>query len=477
MEIEKIIDGRFDNHILPFLWIHGEDEIVYRTNIQAIYNANIRAFCIEARPHREFCREGWWKDLSIILDEADKLGMKVWILDDKHFPTGYAAGAALEAPASLRRQSVLIKQLPVKEGSIKLHLSKQMHRKRSFQQSLTDILNKNTGKKNQFDDEKVISITAFEKHTHDYFNLSEYVTGDIVKWTVPKGDWVINICYLSRNCGSHRAYINMMDEESCKLQIAAVYEKHYEHFKDKFGTVIVGFFSDEPELGNGFAYHMYNYLGTDQDLPWSAALEEKLRNIWGTEFEKNLPLLWMNKYGERLTARVRYEYMDQVSKLVEECFSRQIGNWCSTHGVEYIGHIIEDNNQHARTGTSLGHYFRCLKYQSMAGIDIIGNSLYPQCERLNRHNFIWKNEPSDGEFYHCCLAKLGSSLGQINPGMKGRTMCELFGNYGWSEGVRLEKFLIDHCLVRGINYFVPHAFDCKEYPDKDCPPHFYVNFP
>jgi hypothetical protein len=54
-------------------------------------------------------------------------------------------------------------------------------------------------------------------------------------------------------------------------------------------------------------------------------------------------------------------------------------------------------------------------------------------------------------------------------------MCEIFGNYGWSEGVRLEKYLIDHFLVRGVNHFVPHAFSPKEFPDPDCPPHFYAH--
>lgn len=54
-------------------------------------------------------------------------------------------------------------------------------------------------------------------------------------------------------------------------------------------------------------------------------------------------------------------------------------------------------------------------------------------------------------------------------------MCEIFGAYGWSEGVRLEKYLLDHFMVRGVNHFVPHAFSCKEYPDPDCPPHFYAN--
>lgn len=54
-------------------------------------------------------------------------------------------------------------------------------------------------------------------------------------------------------------------------------------------------------------------------------------------------------------------------------------------------------------------------------------------------------------------------------------MCEIFGNYGWKEGVRLEKYLLDHFMVRGVNHFVSHAFTAKEYPDKDFPPHFYAH--
>lgn len=41
--------------------------------------------------------------------------------------------------------------------------------------------------------------------------------------------------------------------------------------------------------------------------------------------------------------------------------------------------------------------------------------------------------------------------------------------------MRLEKYLVDHSMVRGINHFVPHAFSPKEFPDPDCPPHFYAH--
>ena len=53
-------------------------------------------------------------------------------------------------------------------------------------------------------------------------------------------------------------------------------------------------------------------------------------------------------------------------------------------------------------------------------------------------------------------------------------MCELFGAYGWSFGVRDMKYLLDHLLVKGVNHLVPHAFSMAEYPDPDCPPHFYA---
>ncbi|MNJ36271.1 Glycosyl hydrolases family 2, sugar binding domain [compost metagenome] len=50
----------------------------------------------------------------------------------------------------------------------------------------------------------------------------------------------------------------------------------------------------------------------------------------------------------------------------------------------------------------------------------------------------------------------------------------MFGAYGWAEGLKLMKWLTDHMLVRGVNYFIPHAFSQKEFPDPDCPPHLYA---
>ena len=457
--------------MLPFLWVHGETEEVYRNMVNVIHESGIGAFCVEARPHPGFVQERWWKDMGILLDEAEKLGMKIWILDDKHFPTGYAAGAVEDAPLHLRKRHIVHRSIALKSGE-KVNLTLKKLKKFKEKKGLWDYLLMIYGGKipKKIGCNEVISCVAYNQT--QYLDLTSSFKDGRLEWFVPKGDWSIEVCTLTYNSGTHRDYINMLDKDSCKLQIDAVYEPHYEHFKEKFGTVIAGFFSDEPELGNGSYIKWENVLGTEQSLPYSELLAHKLEEKLGRDWKCLLPLLWKNDYDEKVTAKVRYLYMDAVTRLVEECFSKQIGMWCREHGVGYIGHVIEDSNQHARTGTSLGHYFRGLKWQTMAGIDDIGGQVQPGGEDFTNKNIFGNLE--SGEFYHYALGKLGSSLGEVNPNMNGRTMCEIFGNYGWTEGVNLQKYLIDHFMVRGVNHFVPHAFTCKAYPDRDCPPHFYA---
>lgn len=78
----------------------------------------------------------------------------------------------------------------------------------------------------------------------------------------------------------------------------------------------------------------------------------------------------------------------------------------------------------------------------------------------------------DNKLNHYLLGKLASSAAHIEPQKQGRAMCEVFGAFGWAEDLGFMKYLADHFLVRGINYFVPHAFSPKE-NDEDCPPNFF----
>lgn len=471
-KIQRLLEGKGDNYIFPFFWQHGESEEVLREYMRVIHDSNIGAVCIESRPHPDFCGPGWWHDMDIILDEARKRGMKVWILDDSHFPTGYANGAMASQPDELCRQSLVCRSFAVKGGEALSLDADTLAHPVAFEKNMAEqyIL---TAPQRAFDDDRLLSVSAWNADNGTALDLHGEIRDGELSWIAPEGNWTVYLLHLSRNYGYHRDYINMMDARSCRVLIGAVYEPHYAHYAQDFGTTIAGFFSDEPELGNGHLYDTNDPYGAAHDYPWSAELEERLRETLGPDYVLRLPLLWEGNVDAEETARLRCAYMDAVTELVREDFSEQLGSWCRERGVEYIGHLIEDDNHHSRTGCSLGHYFRGLAGQDMAGIDDIGGQVFPQGEEISYFYNIFAHR--DGEFYHYLLGKLADSAAAIEPRKRGRSMCEIFGNYGWAEGVRLEKYLIDHFLVRGINHFVPHAFSAKDYPDPDCPPHFYAH--
>jgi len=473
-KLTALLKNKAPNHILPFFWQHGEDEETLRHYMEIIQNSNIGAVCVESRPHPDFCGPKWWEDMDIILEEARARNMKVWILDDSHFPTGYANGAIKEAPINLRRQSVTYKALGEAKGGEVVELTKDQYQDpKPHEKSMieTYVLRDEL---QTFNDDRLLGVIAVKNQgssANDILHLPE--TNGKITWTPPSGNWKLYAIHLTRNRGPHRDYINMLSWESCNRLIQAVYEPHYARYKADFGKTIAGFFSDEPELGNGHLYQMGKNLFEVDDQPWSEEIEAALMAKWGKNWVNYLPLIWENDFDPGLKAKIRYDYMDAVTRTVEKDFSYQLGDWCRARGVEYIGHIIEDNNQHSRNGSSLGHFFRGMSGQDMAGIDNIGGQVLPQGEVLDMRGPL--GSPRDGIFFHYMLGKLASTAAAIEPLKKGRAMCENFGNYGWEGGVYLMKYLADHFMVRGVNRYVPHAFTPKAFPDPDCPPHFYAH--
>ncbi len=472
--IQTLLSHHEQNHIFPFLWLHGEDEATLRKMVAVIHGASCRALCVESRPHPDFCGPKWWQDMDIILDEARKRDMKVWILDDSHFPTGFANGALADKPDSLCRQGIYTHTLSLDPlaGRVSLNLRSEGLMAAPTRQATTPMEEVffNIPPARVFNDDRI--LRAELRQNGRITDLTDSLDGENLSFSKEQGPADLAVILISRNLGYRRNYINMTEKDSVRVLIDAVYEPHYQHYAADFGKTIAGFFSDEPEFGNGFMYAFDNPLGCDQDLPWSAEVEKALAETLGDSWKSRLFGLWRMDTDPE-TARVHMAYMDALTSLVSRHFSEQLGDWCRAHQVEYIGHLIEDNGHHCRTGSSLGHYFRALSGQDMAGIDDIGDQVLPQGEDEPRTVSVGARR--DGPFYHYGLAKLGQTAAALEPRKKGRAMCEIFGNYGWAEGVRLEKYLADHFLVRGINYFVPHAFNGHPFPDSDCPPHFYAH--
>lgn len=453
-----VLHRREDNYLLPFYWQHGTHRDRIPAQVQRIYDSGCRALCVESRPHPDFCGPDWWADMDIILAECEKLGMKVWILDDKRFPTGYANGMIAKKYPHLRQWTLVERHVDVMgpmDGASFLMIPD------CPEEPLVGVFAyPRTG-----DDEDVagppVDLTA---NAHDGYLF----------WDVPDGCYRIFFFYKNQHCG-RKDYMDMISAESCRVLIEAVYEPHYEHYARYFGNTLVGFFSDEPCFGNNsgsymrtdFGFYEHRIGDTGLALPYNENLLALMSEELGEDATPYLGELW---YMSDHAPKTRLAYMNAATRLWRECFSFQVGNWCREHGIMYIGHIIEDMNAHARLTVSGGHYFRALEGQDMSGIDIVLHQVMPAMGH-HMHNASCSGGMVDPAFFHYVLAQLAASMARQYPQMQGRAMCEVFGAFGWGEGCPLMKWLMDFLLVRGVNHFVPHAFS-PDYPDPDCPPHF-----
>ncbi|MFV0395617.1 MAG: hypothetical protein ACK5LC_14730 [Coprobacillaceae bacterium] len=459
--VKKLLNNKIDNHMYPFFWQHGESNEKILEYIEKIQKGGIQNLCIESRPHPEFLQDGWWKTMDFIIAEAKKRDMKIWILDDAKFPTGFANG---QVPENLKKKYVYCHRYDVVGTSNQLELDLRMP----------------AGRKTMYDDrhkyDKVYKIILVERNirTNEYLDETRkditncFKDGFLYLELEKKHYAIFVICKTS--CGDEdttKEYLDPTRKEATRILINEVYEKHYQRYKDEFGKTITAFFSDEPRFGN--AKGTNHIIGkSDMPLPWNENIEELLKNN-GVHAIDYPSFFEGNSDNDK---EKRFIYMDVVSQLYSENFSQEIGTWCKEHNVIYVGHTIEDNNAHARLAYGTGHYFRGMRGQHMAGIDIIGGQIVPG---MNYHHDAMTTGGSDGEFYHYALCRLGASEAKLDPKKEGRLMCEAFGAYGWGEGLKMMKWITDHMLSHGVNYIVPHAFSPKEFPDWDCPPHFYAH--
>ena len=465
--LQDCLAGQEPNYLYPFLMYREPSELVPEEDIikeiEAIYRAGCGAFLIETRGHSDWGGERWWKDLGLVLAEAKKWGLKVWLTDDVTVPSGKANWALKKGNDHLRRKALAQNTVdmlgPQKGASI-----------------LTEVF--------QQEGESIYAVIAYKMEGTDEapvysrpIDLTDKVHNGLLTWDVPDGFWRIFIIFNTQTRGAAGLwdFVDVLSPESCKLMISHVYEPHYEHFKAYFGNTLTGFFTDEPVIGN-VAVEKMNYnerSGVDTFVvPWREDLLSCIGKAEGWSEEETklaLPGLWRDVGGK--TASIRCRYMDILTQNYSDNFVKPIGAWCEEHGVLYTGHVLEDMNAHFRSGWSTGHFFRSQEGQHTAGFDLVlqqvmvGNYTYSHAS----HNSA---KYSDPEFFLYYLGRLGASVGHLYPHMEGRVMCENAGTDGWAEGLSTRKYKLDAMMVAGGNMVCSAVFDPK-WQNNHIPPFAY----
>ena len=451
------------HHLLPFLWLHGEDDNALRRGVRETAKAGCGALCAESRVHPDFLGPSWWHEMGVLLDECKKLGMGFYLLDDTHFPSGFANGAGAGTP---------YQRMMLREKHVDIVGPRRSGRMLIWPDDMKSIpVAVVAGKKQPFGNrvESFVDLGGFA--VDELKDLTDSVQDGLLYWDVPEGTWRIFLLtadYVSER-NPPQKFLNPLLPDSSRLMIETVYRPHAEFFGAEVGKTFLGFFSDEPALRAGRGSHAVLGEFPQLPVPWRLDMPDILSDRMGRAARALLPGLWY-EIGP-MTSLIRYAFMDTVSDLYGKNYSRPIGKWCQAHGLEYVGHVIEQNNAHSRLGQGAGHFFRAISGQTMAGMDYVLHELKPEAYG-GYHAWHSQDFEAEDDFFRFMLPQMTASAAALDEKKRGRALCEIFGAYGWQEDVGEMRYLSNLLLSRGINYFTPHAFSLKPAPDPDSPPHF-----
>ena len=407
----------------PLLWLHGdESRKQLETEIAKIAEGGNGCFTAESRPHSEWLDDKWYRDLAICLKAAKKHDLKMWIFDERWWPSQTVAGKVPEKYAAKR----LAAETQDVEGPLR-------HQAGGF--SGGDHVAAVAGKLT--DDGSVDASTLID--------LAPSIRNGRLSVNLPAGKWRIFRFHhvLAPRLGQgNQLSVDGASKDCVDWFIRTVYQPHYDRFKEDFGNTIVGFFYDEPETVGDWGTELPGHL-EKRGADWKKAYVAHLDQLAGEE-----------------QVVARHAYLSALAETWGETMYGGLSKWCEARGVVSIGHFMEHRLLYLNRNYCAGDMMLLQKYNSMGGIDAVFNQ-FDWNNRVGRDAPAWQNP------------KLGSSVSHAYGRPNDISMVEIFGARGQDLSYPEMKWWTDHMFASGINFLVPHSFNPRGPFDNDCPPYFY----
>ncbi len=422
--------------------------------IGLMHQQGVLAFVIHARRglEVEYLSETWFARCGLVIEEAARLGMKLWIYDEDNWPSGYAGGRVLERNPDNIGQNLGLERHYL-EGPSHFELNLEQPTEVRFV-LVAEILEVVPIPPDPLTFHGTLPAAAHwsdtSQHRHVYkpqaAQTLELEAGRLA-WQVPGGRWCVMVARQRPTdwiaAYSDHRYADLMNDAATSVFLEETHEQYLKRFGSYFGSTILGFFVDEPGLYNNF---WDRNLGT---LGWTHDFAAQFEVRCGYSIAPWLHTLWedLGTQGQR----VRADYWRVVAELLDERFFAKLANWCASHGVQLTGHLEWEEWLFTMTRHS-ANPFTALRPFHVPGVDRID------------------------EVYDKLAEKLVASVAHANG--RSRVLSETFAITGWKLAPPYMKQIIDYQYVRGVNWLVPHGFfySTDDFRKRECPPsEFFQN--
>jgi hypothetical protein len=341
------------------------------------------------------------------VEEARQRNMRVWIVDDAGYPSGFAGGKFTTEKPELRMQALEVaEKFSVAGGAV-------VHRELAS---------------------GTVSAAAVDQNG---VAIALPLHGNTLDWIAPQGNWTALIVGHEFRTSPTRSDTNpkrvkdgsqsledYLDPAATAQYLSFIHEQYKQAVGGEFGKTVMGFRGDEPD---------YSIPG----LPWTPKFFERFKEIKGYDVQPYVALFTQTPsrrdpgipiHLSPEQIRIKGDYYDVFSQMFTAGFFKPQGEWCAANHLEYQVHLNHEELEMELT-RSEGSFFRNMRAVQNPGIDAIWHQ-------------IWKDTISD-------FPRLASSAAHVYG--KPRAFTESFAAYRPAPDVGMARYILNEQMVRGVN--------------------------
>ncbi len=391
----------------PYFNLNGAvDETVVRRDLDQLKSLGFQAVTVQCgygTPF-EYLSPEYFKFFKMLLAEVKKRDMRMWIVDDAGYPSGFAGGKFTTLKPEMRMQALVVAQRIAANGGDVV------------KQAVTPT---------------TVAVTAVKD---DGSTIAVPVNGGAIDWTAPAGTWQVVVVEHQFKTSPTRSDTNpnrvkdtsqsledYLDPAATKQFLEFTHEQYKREVGEEFGKTILGFRGDEPD---------YSISG----LPWTPALFDRFQSIKGYDIRPYVASFFVPRPREKAPEmteaqrRAKADYWDVFSAMFRDGFFKIQGDWCAANHLEYQVHLNHEERQ-MELVRSEGDFFRDMRYVQVPGIDSIWHQ-------------IWTDTISD-------FPRLASSAAHVYG--KPRAFTESFAAYRPTPNLEMARYVLNEQFVRGVN--------------------------
>jgi len=315
----------------PFWAWNGKlDPEELRRQVRLLKHMGLGGFFMHSRVGLDtaYLAKEWFQCIEACIDEARKQGMEAWLYDEDRWPSGAAGGLVTKNP-TYRRRSMALEMVGNTKGGVRTDDTKAVFSAR-------------------VEGNRVSGITRLRKGAR-----------------TPTGQSILRFREKVDECTPWHngfTYLDTLNHDAVREFIRVTYEAYREHTGQEFGATVPGIFTDEPNFGGVLRFGR-------QTIPWTASLSATFKKRYGYDIMAYLPYVFFDSDDPRALT-TRYHYMECITFLFVDAFSRQIGEWCEQQGLRFTGHMLSEESlgsQSTVVGSTLRHY----EYMQAPGMDLL----------------------------------------------------------------------------------------------------------